>query len=264
MTALIDPGVTGPAPAIDVCDVWLSFDGSPVLCGINLAVRSGEFVGVIGPNGAGKTVLLKVMLGLLRPDRGSVRVLGHPVRSARGQVAYVPQHASFDRKFPARVLDVVLMGLLGPKRLERLSGADRRRRAMSALESVRADDLAGRPVGELSGGQLQRVLLARALAMDSPVVLLDEPTSSLDARMAGAVYDLLGDLVPQRTVVLVAHDVGVISRRVDRVACLNRRLFVHDTDELGAKDLAEVYGHPVEFVVHEGHAGPPRADGSGR
>jgi zinc transport system ATP-binding protein len=147
------------------------------------------------------------------------------------------------------------MGMLGSAS-RRPSSAERRRRALEALARVRADGLAGRAIGELSGGELQRVLLARALAMDRPILLLDEPTSSLDARAAGAVYDLLGRLVPEHTVVLVAHDVGVLSRRVDRVACLNRRLFVHAPAELGAKDLAAVFGHPVDLVVHEGHDAP--------
>jgi zinc transport system ATP-binding protein len=239
------------APAIEVRDVWLAFDDSPALCGVSLTVPRGELLGVIGPNGAGKTALLKVILGLLRPDRGSVEVLGVPARQARGAMAYVPQHASFDRRFPARVVDVVSMGMLGPGGTA--SGDARRRRALEALERVRAEDLAQRPVGELSGGELQRVLLARALAMDRPVLLLDEPTNNLDARMAGAVYDLLGALVPRTTVVLVAHDVGVLTSRVDRVACLNRRLFVHAAHEIGAGDLAAVYGHPVEMVVPHVH-----------
>jgi zinc transport system ATP-binding protein len=240
------------APAIEVTDVWLAFDGSPVLTGVSFRVERGEFLGLIGPNGAGKTKLLEVILGLLRPDRGSVRVLGRPPSQAREAMAYVPQFARFDRRFPARVDNVVEMGLLGP-RAARPPAAERRQRARAALERVGAADLARRPVGELSGGQLQRVLVARALAMDRPILLLDEPTASLDARTAGAVYDLLGALVPRHTVVLVAHDVGVISRRVDRVACLNRRLFVHAPEELGARDLAAVYGHPVDIVVHEAH-----------
>jgi zinc transport system ATP-binding protein len=208
---------------------------------------------LIGPNGAGKTVLLKVVLGLLRPDRGEVRVLGETPQKVRGSVAYVPQYPKFDASFPIRVRDVVLMGRLGRSRLFRRLSTTDRERAMHALELVDLVDLAERQIGKLSGGQLQRVLIARALAVDTRLLLLDEPTASLDARIAGELYGLLSRLSKTMTVVLVSHDVGVMYRHVSSIACLNRRLYFHPSRELTEEMLESLYGFPADIVVH-GHS----------
>jgi len=244
-------------PAIEVRDLWLSFGGWNVLEAIDLTVKQGEFLGLIGPNGAGKTVLLRVLLGLIKPDRGSVRVLGKSPRTARGNVAYVPQHAAFDRLFPIHVLDVALMGRLGRSRLLRPYTADDRQKARQALDTVGIADLEHRQIGELSGGQLQRVLIARALAVNSRVLLLDEPTANLDSTVAGHLYELLGELAGELTIVLVDHDIGVMSRHVQSVGCLNRRLHHHHGAHPSQEMLEQAYGYPVDVVVHDhdhGHA----------
>ena len=247
---------SGP-PAIEVRDLWLSFGGWNVLEAIDLTVKQGEFFGLIGPNGAGKTVLLRVLLGLIKPDRGRVRILGKSPRAAQGSVAYVPQHASFDRLFPIHVLDVALMGRLGRSRLLRRYTADDRQAARQALEKVGITDLEHRQIGELSGGQLQRVLIARALAVNSRVLLLDEPTANLDSTVAGHLYELLGKLAGELTIVLVDHDIGVMSRHVQSVGCLNQRLFHHHGPHPSQELLEQAYGYPVDVVVHDhdhGHA----------
>jgi zinc transport system ATP-binding protein len=237
-------------PAIDVRHVWLSFRGMAVLEDITLSIMPGEFVGLIGPNGGGKSVLLKVMLGLLEPDRGEVRVFGRPPRQMGGALAYVPQYPPFDPRFPIRVLDVVMLGRLGARGpLRRHTAADRDR-AMTALGDVQAAHLAGREIGKLSGGQLQRVLIARGLATDARALLLDEPTASLDSAGVASFYDLLEQLSGRTTIVLVSHDLSVMSKVVRSVACLNRTLHYHHSREITREMVEQAYGCPVDFVIH--------------
>lgn len=239
-------------PAIELRDVWVYRRREPVLEAVTFAVEVGHFLGIIGPNGGGKTTLLKVILGLVTPEQGSVRVLGKRPDAARGEIGYVPQHFQFDRAFPVSVLDVVLMGRLAVASRFRPYGAAHRNRALDALVEVEMADLAQRPIGALSGGQIQRVMLARALVTDPKILLLDEPTSSLDTRVGRDVYDLLGRLATRLTVVLISHDIGVITRHVETIACLNRRLHYHHSKELTVEMVEAAYGCPVDLVAH-GH-----------
>jgi len=235
-------------PVLQLEGVSLSLRGRLVLEDIDWTLHGGEFIGLIGPNGAGKTILLKIILGLLDPDVGTVRVEGRSPREARGRIAYVPQYAVFDREFPVQVLDVVLMGRLGPG-FRGLRSADHDR-AFAALRSVDLTHLARRQIGRLSGGELQRVLIARALVQDAPLILLDEPDASLDTRIGGALYDLLGRVAERSTVIVVTHDVGVIDRHVTSVACLNRRLHYHGTAELTQEMIEATYGKGVDVLEH--------------
>lgn len=241
----------GISPALELRDVWFAYRDVPVLEAVDLTLWPGDYLGIIGPNGGGKTTLLKIVLGLLEPDRGIVRVFGRPPREARGEVGYVPQYARFDADFPMRVLEMVMMGRLGWKRSSRFSRADRDA-AREALARVSLADLADRQIGRLSGGQLQRALIARALSVEPRLLLLDEPTASVDTRIGRTVYELLDELARDVTVVLVSHDIGVISRHVKTIGCLNRRLHYHHTRELTAEMLETAYGCPVELVAH-GH-----------
>jgi zinc transport system ATP-binding protein len=238
------------APAVELRGVTLGFRGLPVLESVDLTVETNGYLAILGPNGGGKTTLLKVMLGLLKPDRGRVRVLGEPPTRTRGRVGYVPQRARFDLDFPMRVLDVVLMGRLGRDRLWRRFDARDREVAHQKLAQVEMEAAADRAIGALSGGELQRVLIARALALDPELLLLDEPTASLDERIGPGVWDLLEALTREMTVVVVSHDIGAISRHVKSVACLNRRLHAHPTRELTAEMLEATYGCPVDLLAH--------------
>ena len=240
-------------PIVEIKDVWLSFKGRPVLEAVNLRLDEGDYLGLIGPNGSGKTTLLRVILGLLSPDRGSVRVLGESPARARGRLGYVPQYTRFDAGFPVNVLDVVLMGRIGSRRLFRQPSQRDRDVALGSLDKVEMADQAGRQIGRLSGGELQRVMIARALAVEPLLLLLDEPTASLDTRVGVSVFELLKDLAQEVTLVLVSHDVGVISRYVKTVACLNRRLYYHHSKEITQEMFEAAYGCPVDLVAH-GHA----------
>ncbi len=230
-----------------------SYGGPPVLEKVDLEVGEGEFLGVVGPNGGGKSTLLKLVLGLLEPDSGSLKVFGEAPKKSRRRIGYVPQFSGFRRDFPISVRDVVLMGRLsGRMRPGPYSAADRRA-AVSAMKGARVLDLKDRPIAELSGGQLQRVLIARALATDPDMLLLDEPTASIDSSIEESIFDLLRDLNARMTIMLVSHDVGFISRYVTRVACLNRGLVCHTTSDLDAKGLEKIYGSPVQLIDHHSH-----------
>jgi zinc transport system ATP-binding protein len=242
-------------PVIDVQHAHFAYGAVPVLEDVELSVQRGEFLGLVGPNAGGKSTLLKLILGLLEPGAGRVLVLGQTPRRARRRLGYVPQYPPFARDFPISVGDVVLMGRLG---LGRMLGGWRRAdrdAAQRALAEVEADDLAGRPIGTLSGGQLQRVLLARALVGEPEVLILDEPTANIDQRLEGEIFDLLARLNERLTIVVVSHDIAFISTYVSRVACLNRTLVCHRTDDIDGQTITDLYGEDVRMISHEhGHA----------
>lgn len=237
---------------IDLEDVWYRFDGGPpVLQGVNLRVPDKEFIGVVGPNAGGKSTLLKVLLGLYHPYRGRVRVLGTSPSRARRRIGYVPQYPTFSREFPTDVLHAVLMGRLGMTRgFGRYSEADRAH-AREAMMETEIEPLAGRQISTLSGGQLQRVLVARALVCEPRILLLDEPTSNIDQRVETDIFDYLREFNRRMTIVVVSHDIGFISRYVDRVACLNKTLICHDTADIDGRTIQELYGADVQMVAHQ-------------
>jgi zinc transport system ATP-binding protein len=239
--------------AIEVKQVSFAYGEVSVLKGVNLAVSEGEFLGIVGPNAGGKSTLLKLILGLLEPQQGEIRVFGQPPRKARKLMGYVPQHPAFSRDFPVTVEQVVLMGRLGISRL--LGGYSRRDRqvAQRVMREAEVSELARRRIGQLSGGQLQRVLVARALACEPRILLLDEPTANIDMRVENELFDLLKKLNERMTILVVSHDIAFISRYVQRVACLNRTLVCHRTEEIDAATIQELYGGEVRMVHHHYH-----------
>jgi len=232
-------------------NIWFHYGRVPVLENINLSLKQHDFLGIIGPNGGGKTTLLKVILGLIRPTRGEVSVFGESPEKTRKDIGYVSQTAPFDREFPINVWDAVLMGRLSHTGLFKKYGERDEKAVHEALQIVEMLDMKERPVGKLSGGQMQRVLIARALASEPKVLILDEPTSHVDVTMQAEIYELLKAVNEKIAVVLVSHDTGVIYSHVDKIACLNRKLFYHDSKEITIEDLEEVYHCcPVEIIAH--------------
>lgn len=238
---------------IDIRNMSFSYETDLVLRDINLTIEKGEFGVVVGPNGGGKTTLLKIILGLLEPDSGTVRVFDKPPRRALDRMAYTPQHMRFDSSFPVSVRDVVLMGTLGPGKHTGRYRKDDFQAAADALDEVNATGLADRPFSELSGGQQQRVLIARALAGRPDLMLMDEPTSHLDPRTESELHDLLHELNERLTIMLVSHDVGFVCDAVHSVICVNRTITTHTTRELTSEHMSDLYGRHVRMVDHGHH-----------
>jgi zinc transport system ATP-binding protein len=238
------------APAIGLSAVSFSYTGPLVLDRVSLEIAEGEFVGLVGPNAGGKSTLLKIILGLLDPTAGRVEVLGRAPREARRHLGYVPQHPTFARDFPVTVEQIVLMGRLsGMRPFGRFSAADRAV-AQRCMQETEVHDLARRQPFTLSGGQLQRVLIARALACEPRILILDEPTANIDARMEGEIFDLLRQINRRLTILVVSHDVAFISGYIQRVACLNRTLVCHPTTPLDSHLIEALYQSPVRRVQH--------------
>lgn len=220
---------------------------------VTVDILANEFIAVIGPNGGGKTTLVKLMMGMLEPDRGDIRVLGGSPWSARQRFGYVPQLTRFDYEFPISVMNVVLMGRLGLGRGVGPFGASDRESATRALEVVGCADLTNRSFSELSGGQSQRVLIARALASEPDILILDEPTANLDPTVQGDFYDLLHELKSQMTVIIVSHDVAFVSKHVDRVVCVNRNVVLHKASALHGDVIETLYGEMGVHLVDHAH-----------
>jgi zinc transport system ATP-binding protein len=237
-------------PIIKLDGVFFHYEELSVLEDICLTIREKDFLGVVGPNGSGKSTLLKIILGLLTPQKGTVTVFGTSPKEARLKIGYVPQFATFDRNFPISVRDTVLQGRLGHTRS--LLGYRREDRvaACRALEEVEILDLHKRPLTALSGGQLQRVLIARALACEPKVLILDEPTAHIDPKVEVGIFELLKKLNERLAVIVVSHDIGFITQYITRVACLNRRLVCHETSKITGEIIEQLYGGPLRLVQH--------------
>jgi zinc transport system ATP-binding protein len=251
------PSARAAAPLVELEGVTYRYGDVRVLDAIDLRVLPGDFLGIIGPNGSGKTTLLRVMLGLLPPAEGIVRLLGQPPTALRdwSRIGYVPQRTALDRGLPMTVAEVVASGLLAGRSAPAGAAAAARRRVPEALERVGMREHGRARIGALSTGQQQRVLIARALVSDPELLVLDEPTGGVDPEARAGFHALLRHLNRERnvTLILVSHDIGVVAREVTQLACLNHRLVFHGrpADFLGdAALLTALYGSPVDVVEH--------------
>lgn len=213
-------------PAVKVDNLSFAYQDSPVLQNATFHIASGEFVGVIGPNGGGKTTLLKLLMGFLKPTSGTIELFDQPPAYARQHLAYVPQSMQFDRQFPISVFDVVLLG-----RLSQLPWYGRyhkkdKNAALEALEKVDMLRFKDHPFGTLSGGQAQRVLIARALVSHPDLLLLDEPTASVDIQAEAEIYTLLSGLAGTMTILMVTHDLKAAIDYVQKVICVQHSIVV--------------------------------------
>ena len=233
-------------PIIDIQNVDFSYSHVQVLQDITLQVEEEEFFGIIGPNAGGKSTLLRLLLGLMKPDQGSVRVFGDNPEKGRGKIGYVPQHPTFRRDFPITVTEVVMLGQLG----SHLTLQQSRLCLDAAINAVELIDIADRQIATLSGGQLQRVLIARALACNPEILILDEPTANIDLPTEENIFGLLKQYNEHMTIVVVSHDIAFISGYVDRVACLNRTLVCHRTENISGKTIEDLYGTPIKMIAH--------------
>lgn len=237
--------------AIEIENLNVDYNNINVLKDINLTIEDKEFVAVIGPNGGGKTTLLKAILGLVKPSKGNIRVYGSSLEDKSRAIGYVPQFTKFEKTFPIDVFDVVLTGRLKSniKFFHRYSKEDIEY-AQSIMNMLDIYELKDRQIGQLSGGQLQRVLIARALCTEPKLLLLDEPTASLDEQSKNNIYLILKELNKKITILIVTHDGGFVFSYIDKVACLNQKLFYHGEPELNKDTMDKVYGCPVDAIAH--------------
>ncbi len=222
---------------IQIQAVSFSYDTVLVLEKIDLDIEKGEFFAIVGPNASGKSTLVKLILGLLVPDRGNIKVFGHDPREARVRIGYVPQHPTFHRDFPISVAEVVRLGQLGSK----FSTRQAERNFNAAIAAVDLEEISARQISTLSGGQLQRVLIGRALACSPEILILDEPTANIDFPTEVNIFELLKQHNDNMTIIVISHDIVFISDYVDRVGCLNRTLITHQTREISAVKQLKIY-----------------------
>lgn len=238
------------APLISIKNLYAGYENETILQDINLEVFPGDFIGLIGPNGGGKSTLLKVILGLLPPQGGEVRVFGMDAQRGRNWIGYVPQFVESDRDFPISVWETVSLGLLSGWSPFRHFTKQEKARIDQALDVVGIANLRSKLMGELSGGQRQRVFIARALVSEPKLLLLDEPTASIDPNVTQDVYELLGRLNAQMAILLITHDMMAVSSYTKTIACLNRKLIYHNGKELTAEMMDNAYGCLVDLVAH--------------
>ncbi len=225
--------------------VAFSYSTVPVLENVNFHVHRGEFIALVGPNGAGKSTILKLLLGLEQAGKGNIEVLGKEPKESRSRIGYVPQHADFDKSFPISVYEVIRMGRLKP--IGRSWNKDDEQAVQKAMEQVEILDLARRPYGALSGGQRRRVLVARALAAEPEILVLDEPTANMDAESEERLFKTLGQLKGKTTILIVTHDTEFVSALTDRVLCIGERT----GSERRAHHLVQHRAAPAEHAPPE-------------
>ena len=230
-------------PVIDIQNLVVGYGDAPILNGISFQVEQNDFVGIVGPNGGGKTTLLKVIVGLLKPESGQITL------NTDKPLGYLPQMNHHDDHFPILVNEVVLSGLFGQRGiLSRYRKADHEL-VDYWLNYAGVAHLAKKRFGTLSGGQRQRVLLCRALVSDPDLLILDEPNTFVDNRFEGELYELLRQLNETRAIMVVTHDLGTISSYVKSIACVNRDLHHHKSNIITTKQL-EAYNCPIQLITH--------------
>lgn len=239
--------------AVELDSISVNYGSVAALKNIDMQVEEGAFLGIIGPNGGGKTTLLKVILGLIEAEKGQVKIMGKALEPGIDKIAYVPQLSNFDHKFPITVLDVVLMARLeGRLKFFHKYKQEDIKKAESVLKELKLIELKDRQIGQLSGGQLQRVLIARGLAAEPDILLLDEPTANVDARSTSEIYEILNKINKEKTIIVVTHDIAAVSSYFDSLACLNEKLYHHGDKKLDQETTEQVFGCPVDLIAH-GH-----------
>ncbi len=230
---------------VELKSVSFGYRNEPVIDGVNLVIREGDFIGMIGPNGGGKSTIIRLIMGLLEPWSGQVLI------DKEVNIGYLPQTHTFDNRFPISVLEVVLSGLLKIEGITTRVTKKDKIKAMEVLEKVGMANLAKRSIGELSGGQMQRVFIGRALISNPQLLILDEPVTFVDNRFEQELYSLLDIISRETSILLVSHDVGQIVSSVKTIACVNRHLHYHPSNQI-TEEILESYNCPIDLITH-GH-----------
>lgn len=254
------PIESAPSSVIEFKDVSYRYGAAkiPALRNISFRIERESFTGLVGPNGGGKTSLLQLALGLLKPTSGEVFLFGRAPEKARSRVGYVPQGLDLNRSLPITALDVVALGAdgaLSPSFFAPRRRRDRIEKARAAMRLFNVDHLRSRRLDRLSGGEIQRALIARAIVSDPDLLIMDEPTANVDERGEKSLFEILNALRAERgvSIVVVSHDIGFISSHVTAVACLNRDLVFHSTAPTSGELIERLYAEmgPVESIMHD-------------
>lgn len=240
-----------PTPIIEIRNLNAGYDGRTVLRDVNLTVYDRDFLGIIGPNGGGKTTLIKCILGLLKPISGDISFASpHLTGNSPLTMGYLPQYNSIDRKFPITVEEVILSGLSSKKSLTSRFTKEHKEKARQVIVRMGLEGLEERAIGTLSGGQLQRALLGRAIISDPEVVILDEPSTYIDKRFEARLYQLLAEINKDCAIILVSHDIGTVLQQVKSIACVNETLDYHPDTGITGEWLERNFNCPIELLGH--------------
>ncbi|MGR4858181.1 metal ABC transporter ATP-binding protein [Bacteroides pyogenes] len=231
-------------PIIEIKNLSAGYDGRTVLHDVNLTVYERDFLGIIGPNGGGKTTLIKCILGLLKPAKGEIVFASHP------SLGYLPQYNSIDRKFPISVEEVILSGLSIQKPLTSRFTPEEREKGRQTIIRMGLEGLEHRSIGALSGGQLQRALLGRAVISSPTALILDEPSTYIDKRFEARLYELLAEINKECAIILVSHDIGTVLQQVKSIACVNETLDYHPDTGITTEWLERNFHCPIELLGH--------------
>lgn len=240
-------------PIIEIKNLSAGYDGRTVLHDVNLSIYERDFLGIIGPNGGGKTTLIKCILGLLKPTGGEIRF--HTPEKASTKITstllgYLPQYNSIDRKFPISVEEVILSGLSIQKSLTSRFTPEQKEKGKQIISRMGLEGLEHRSIGQLSGGQLQRALLGRAIISDPAVLILDEPSTYIDKRFEARLYELLAEINKECAIILVSHDIGTVLQQVKSIACVNETLDYHPDTGVTTEWLERNFNCPIELLGH--------------
>ena len=235
---------------IQINGLSAGYDGKTVLHQVDLAVYEKDFLGIIGPNGGGKTTLIKCILGLHQPSQGSIRFYKNGQEIPDMNMGYLPQYNTIDKKFPISVYEVILSGLSKQKSIFRRYSKEQHELVRQMIARMGLEGMEERSIGSLSGGQLQRALLGRALVSNPEVVILDEPNTYIDKRFEAKLYSLLEEINKERAIILVSHDIGTVLKNVKTIACVNETVHYHPHTEVPTEWLEEHFGCPIEMLGH--------------
>ena len=237
-------------PIIQISDLYAAYEEKTVLSHVNLTVYERDFLGIIGPNGGGKTTLIKSILGLHQPQKGKIHFYKNGKEVPEINMGYLPQYNNIDKKFPISVYEVILSGLSKQKSIFQRYSNEQHELVRQMIIQMGLEGMDKRAIGELSGGQLQRALLGRALVSNPEVIILDEPNTYIDKRFEAKLYSLLEEINKERAIILVSHDIGTILKNVKTIACVNETVHYHPHTEVPTEWLEEHFGCPIEMLGH--------------
>ncbi|MGE0089186.1 MAG: metal ABC transporter ATP-binding protein [Bacteroidales bacterium] len=234
---------------VELNSVYAGYKDDIILHDVSLEIFDNDFIGIIGPNGGGKTTLLKVILGLIKPVKGTIEYTGDSNIVRNNKIGFLPQVNKIDNKFPVSVYDVVLSGLIYNNGFYYKHSKKDKQIAKETLQKLGICDLKEKHISELSGGQMQKVLLARAIVSAPRLLVLDEPNTFVDNKFEGELYEILGHLNNEMGIIIVSHDIGTISTYIKTIACVNRGLYYHKSNKITEQQLAS-YNCPIKLITH--------------